>query len=191
MPQRFSISRSRSNGNKAVPPGRKQPPNTGKAPVKISRKTTRKHRRGKETLQRAANFTTTRAKPGSVKTTRKYYKKPGCKSMKSTNLIITLVVALCEIKHFQKGIGFLIPKLPFQRLVRDICYDYDDSKSFRWQSSALGALQEAVESFLVTEFESMIFPILNPWVGLLIGVQKENGCTGTGVQSRVSFFKHP
>ncbi|EKD15130.1 putative H3 histone [Drepanopeziza brunnea f. sp. 'multigermtubi' MB_m1] len=45
----------------------------------------------------------------------------------------------------------LIKKTPFQRLVREITYDF--KQNFKFQSGALKCLQEASEAFLVREFE--------------------------------------
>ena len=60
-------------------------------------------------------------------------------------------VALREIRRYQKSSDLLIRKLPFQRLVREI--QQDMGKDVRFQSSALLALQEATESYLVGLFE--------------------------------------
>jgi histone H3 len=60
-------------------------------------------------------------------------------------------VALREMKHYMKSTDLLIRKLPFQRLVRDIAKDF--KTELRFQSSAILALQEAVEAFLVGRFE--------------------------------------
>jgi histone H3/H4 len=61
-------------------------------------------------------------------------------------------VALREIRKYQKSTDLLIRKLPFQRLVREIDLDLKNN-SFRFQSSAIGALQEASEAYLVSLFE--------------------------------------
>ncbi len=61
-------------------------------------------------------------------------------------------VALREIKRYQKSTELLIRKLPFQRLVREIVDSYNPDY-FRIQSSALAALQEACEAYLVGLFE--------------------------------------
>ena len=61
------------------------------------------------------------------------------------------VKALREIRKYQKGTDFLIKRLPFQRLVREIAQDY--RHDIRLQSTALFALQSAAESFLVSLFE--------------------------------------
>ena len=59
--------------------------------------------------------------------------------------------ALMEIQRYQKSTELLVCKLPFQRLVREVAQDY--KTDLRFQSSAIVALQEAAESFLVGLFE--------------------------------------
>merc|ERR1719206_1154251 len=56
-------------------------------------------------------------------------------------------VALREIRRYQKSTELLIRKLPFQRLVREIAQDF--KTDLRFQSAAIGALQEASEAYLV------------------------------------------
>ena len=60
-------------------------------------------------------------------------------------------VALREIRKYQKSTDLLIRKLPFQRLVREIAQDF--KSDLRFQSSAVAALQEASEAYLVGLFE--------------------------------------
>uniref|UniRef100_A0A3Q1ETW2 Core Histone H2A/H2B/H3 domain-containing protein n=1 Tax=Acanthochromis polyacanthus TaxID=80966 RepID=A0A3Q1ETW2_9TELE len=60
-------------------------------------------------------------------------------------------VALREIRCYQKSTELLIRKLPFQRLVREIAQDF--KTDLRFQSSAVIALQEASEAYLVGLFE--------------------------------------
>jgi len=60
-------------------------------------------------------------------------------------------VALREIRRFQKSTDLLMPKLPFQRMVR-IAAD-DVQKDVRFQASAIAALQEATEAYIVSLFE--------------------------------------
>ena len=60
-------------------------------------------------------------------------------------------VALREIRRFQKSTELLIRKLPFQRLVREIAAEFKND--LRFQSSAVLALQEATEAYLVGLFE--------------------------------------
>ena len=53
---------------------------------------------------------------------------------------------------YQKSTQLLIPRLPFQRLVRNIVQAVSKN-DFKFKSAALGALQEASEAFLVGLFE--------------------------------------
>ena len=61
------------------------------------------------------------------------------------------VMALREIRHYQKSSALLIRKLPFQRLVREIAQDF--KTDLRFQSAAILCLQEAAEAYLVGLFE--------------------------------------
>ena len=60
-------------------------------------------------------------------------------------------VALREVKKYQRSIEMLLPRAPFQRLVRSICMEHDDS--LRFQPAALYALQEASEAYITGLFE--------------------------------------
>lgn len=60
-------------------------------------------------------------------------------------------VALREIRKQQRSTKLLLRKLPFQRVVRGIAQDF--KADLRFQSTALGALQEAAEAHLVSVFE--------------------------------------
>jgi histone H3 len=60
-------------------------------------------------------------------------------------------LALKEIRKYQKTSELLIRKLPFQRLIREIIHSLDNS--YRVQASAVVALQEAAEAYLVGLFE--------------------------------------
>lgn len=59
--------------------------------------------------------------------------------------------ALKEIRKYQKSTDLLIRKLPFQRLVREIAGDFKND--LRFQGTAILALQEAAEAYLVGLFE--------------------------------------
>ena len=61
------------------------------------------------------------------------------------------VMALHEIRHYQKSSALLIRKLPFQRLVREIAQQF--KTDLRFQSAAILCLQEAAEAYLVRLFE--------------------------------------
>ncbi len=62
-------------------------------------------------------------------------------------------VALREIRRYQKSTELLIRKLPFQRLVREIAQEC--KADLRFQSTAIAALQEAAEAYLVSLFEDV------------------------------------
>jgi histone H3 len=60
-------------------------------------------------------------------------------------------VALREIRKYQKSTELLFRKLSFQKVVREITQEF--KTDCRFQSSALLALQEATEAYLVGLFE--------------------------------------
>ena len=62
------------------------------------------------------------------------------------------LLALREIRCFQKRVDLLIALLPFQRVVCEIAQDFN--MGLRFQSSAILALKEAAEAWLVGLFES-------------------------------------
>ncbi|ELU45387.1 Histone domain-containing protein [Rhizoctonia solani AG-1 IA] len=78
------------------------------------------------------------------------------------------VLALREIRRYQKSTDLLIAKLPFSRVVREVAQDMTTQAGggypagLRWQSSALLALQEATEAYLVHLFEDTCVPQFIP-----------------------------
>ena len=60
-------------------------------------------------------------------------------------------VALREIRKYQKSTELLIRRAPFQRLVREVAQDF--KTDLRFQASAVMALQESCEAYLVGLFE--------------------------------------
>ena len=58
---------------------------------------------------------------------------------------------LMEICRYQKSTELLIRKLPFQRLIREVTQDF--KVNLRFQSSAIMALQQVAEAFLVGLFK--------------------------------------
>ena len=90
----------------------------------------------KQVASKAARKTATTASSGGIKKPHRF--RPG-------------TVALREIRRYQKSTELLIRKLPFQRLVREIAQDY--KTDLRFQSTAVAALQEASEAYLVSLFE--------------------------------------
>jgi histone H3 len=88
------------------------------------------------------------------KTTRTDKKKtaPAIGGVKKLRRFRPGTVALREIKRYQKSTELIIPRTPFQRLVRESVEHYVIT-TFRFQSQALLALQEACEAYLVNLFE--------------------------------------
>ncbi|KAM9354462.1 uncharacterized protein KZ484_012617 [Pholidichthys leucotaenia] len=104
----------------------KSPKKAAKSPKKVAKKTPAAKKAAPKKAAKA------KAKKAAPK------KKPG-------------TVALREIRRYQKSTGLLIHKLPFQSLVREIAQDF--KTDLRFQSSAVMALQEASEAYLVGLFE--------------------------------------
>ena len=73
------------------------------------------------------------------------------------------MVALREIQKYQKSTECLIKRSPFQKLTREISQEYrvcpdgpgTPSIQVRFQSTAIAALQEAAENFIVGLFEDV------------------------------------
>jgi histone H3 len=61
------------------------------------------------------------------------------------------VLALKEIRRYQKTTELLLRTLPFQRLVREITQQF--KADFRYQVGALQCLQEATEAYIIGLFE--------------------------------------
>ena len=105
----------------------------GKCPRKqLAAKTTRKQLAAKASRKHA---------PMSgvpVKTRKKRRFRPGTR-------------ALLEIRKYQKSTELLIRKMPFQRLVREISQQF--KTDLRFQSTAILAMQEASEAYLIGLFE--------------------------------------
>uniref|UniRef100_A0A6C0BN48 Core Histone H2A/H2B/H3 domain-containing protein n=1 Tax=viral metagenome TaxID=1070528 RepID=A0A6C0BN48_9ZZZZ len=60
-------------------------------------------------------------------------------------------VALRQIRKYQKSTDLLLRKLPFQRLIREVAAEYKED--LRFQATAIEAIQEASENFLVNLYE--------------------------------------
>jgi len=103
-----------------------------------TKQTARKSTGGKAPRKQLATKAARKSAPatGGVKKPHRY--RPG-------------TVALREIRRYQKSTELLIRKLPFQRLVREIAQDF--KTDLRFQGSAVLALQEATEAYLVGLFE--------------------------------------
>ncbi|ODM99205.1 histone H3 [Orchesella cincta] len=106
-----------------------------------TKQTARKSTGGKAPRKQLATKAARKSAPatGGVKKPHRY--RPG-------------TVALREIRRYQKSTELLLRKLPFQRLVREIAQDF--KTDLRFQSSAVMALQEASEAYLVGLLRTLI-----------------------------------
>ena len=76
---------------------------------------------------------------------------PGMGGLKKPHRFRPGTVAIREIRRYQKSTELLIKKLPFQRLVKEIAQNF--KSDLRFQASAVIALQEATESYIVNLFQ--------------------------------------
>ena len=104
--------------------------------------------RTKQTARKSTGGTAPR-KHLSTKAARKSLPVPG--GIKKPHRYRPGTVALREIRRYQKSTDLLLRKAPFQRLVREIMQDM--KSDLRCQSTAILALQEAAESYLISLFE--------------------------------------
>ncbi|KAF3840562.1 hypothetical protein F7725_006424, partial [Dissostichus mawsoni] len=124
---------------------------SSKTTMARTKQTARKSTGGKAPRKQLATKAARKSAPatGGVKKPHRY--RPG-------------TVALREIRRYQKSTELLIRKLPFQRLVREIAQDF--KTDLRFQSSAVMALQESSEAYLVG---------LHGVLGQLSGEQQADG----------------
>lgn len=78
--------------------------------------------------------------------------KPAMGGVKQPHRFRPGTVALREIRKYQKGTDLLIRKMPFRRLVREIAESIRNVQ-YHFTSTAMEALQEASEAYLVGLFE--------------------------------------
>nr|XP_020516003.1 histone H3-like [Labrus bergylta] len=131
--KRFSNEQREIRGGSLPPAGL-----SSRRELSRTKQTARKSTGGKAPRKQLATKAARKSAPatGGVKKPHRY--RPG-------------TVALREIRRYQKSTELLIRKLPFQRLVREIAQDF--KTDLRFQSSAVMALQEASEAYLVGLFE--------------------------------------
>jgi len=103
-----------------------------------TKQTARKSTGGKVPRKQVASKAARKTAPASASVKKPHRYRPG-------------TVALREIRKYQKSTELLIRKLPFQRLVREVAQDFKND--LRFQGSAVMALQEAAEAYLVSLFE--------------------------------------
>ena len=67
--------------------------------------------------------------------------------------------SLREIRHYQREHGYICSKIACARLFREIC---DKEKTgLRWQASAIAALQEGFEDYLVNLFHDTVLAAIH------------------------------
>merc|ERR1711969_389930 len=93
-------------------------------------------------------------------------------------------VALREIRRYQKSTELLMRKLPFQRLVREIAGDFKND--LRFQATAIVALQEATEAYMVSLFEDTSCKLAQVTDLRRALVRGQHLNVGTTCQSRLS-----
>ena len=127
-------------------------------PVKPS-KTARKTVAGKRVSAKAAkkqlplNYRKT-----NKNTNKRSYSAPATGGVKKPHRYRPGTVALREIRRYQKSTNLLIPKLPYQKLIREITQDKEGQKreggnEWRWQGTAILASQTAAEDYLTVQLE--------------------------------------
>jgi histone H3 len=70
-------------------------------------------------------------------------------------------VALRDIRKYQKSTKLLLRRLPFSRLVREICQERKRDLDLRWQATAMLAIQEAAEAYIVGLMEDANLCVLH------------------------------
>ena len=95
------------------------------------------------------------AQPNNTDLTRKKRNnsKKGQSHGKMPRIEIREPLALREIRRYQKSTEMLIPKLAFQKCVKEIM-ETKYGQHYKIQAAALGALQEASEAYVVNLFEN-------------------------------------
>jgi histone H3/H4 len=104
--------------------------------------------RTKQTTKKSTGGKIPRSSPGEKSVSKN---KNSSSEIKKSHRFKPGTVALREIRKYQKSTELLIRRLPFQRLVRELAQDYRND--LRFQNSAVLALQEASEAYLVNLFE--------------------------------------
>ena len=139
-----------SSGNEPateVPSTEKTQPTADSSHKKRSKKTVPfAHKKASEAKKKSSKPSSNADKNTATNPTKKPHRfRPG-------------TVALREIRKYQKTGEFLVPRLPFMRLVREIAYTgkdgrVDDNKlQMRWTRDAIEALHEITENYLVKLF---------------------------------------
>ena len=104
-----------------------------------TKQTARKSNAGKAPRKQLATKAARKSAPPSAGVKKPHRYRPG-------------TVALREIRRYQKSTDLLIRKAPFQRLCRELTQKQSRG-DFRFQASAIGALQESSEAYNIGLFE--------------------------------------
>mmetsp|Transcript_6832 Transcript_6832/g.9741 ORF Transcript_6832/g.9741 Transcript_6832/m.9741 type:complete len:173 (+) Transcript_6832:80-598(+) len=115
-------------------------PGAGKAPGKAPGKALREQLAGKAPRKNLATSGAHGAAGRGAATTKKSHR------LKSGQNVLR------EIRQYQKTTDLLLLKLPFQRLIKEICEE-TMRVEVRFQAQAILALQEATEAYMVGLFE--------------------------------------
>ena len=103
-----------------------------------TKQTARKSTAGKAPRKQLATKAARKSAPSTAGVKKPHRYRPG-------------TVALREIRRYQKSTDLLIRKAPFQRLCRELSQKHRGD--FRFQASAIGALQESSEAYNIGLFE--------------------------------------
>ena len=104
-----------------------------------TKQTARKSTAGKAPRKQLATKAARKSAPSTAGVKKPHRYRPG-------------TVALREIRRYQKSTDLLIRKAPFQRLCRELTQKQSRG-DFRFQASAIGALQESSEAYNIGLFE--------------------------------------
>ena len=144
-PARKSVSGPGKAAKKTGPAARKTV--SGKA----AKKTTVSAKAAKKSLPLNRNQNTNRNTKKSIKSA------PATGGVKKPHRYRPGTVAVREIRRYQKSTNLMIPKLPYQKLIKEItvdkCKQTKDGNDWRWQGVAILASQTAAEDYLTVQLE--------------------------------------
>ena len=148
-----------------------------------------------------------KARIGLTSETRKaWLKKTDRKRDQQGHVLRRLVpgsTALREIKFYQRCQAFLIPMLPFSRLVHEVCQDCEFHENpLRWQANAIFSLQCAAEAYLAGFLMDVNLCALHRkvvtidrkdvWLAIQVRGREQVGCkpnvSDTGMHSTATFM---
>ena len=124
-----------------------------KKPQIASKDLSQVKRKLREKMQELCRRWNRRGRIGLTSETARGWLKKGKRQRNAQGHVLRRMIpghtALREIKHYQRCRTFLIPQIPFHRLVREVCNEDPLSTTiFRWQVNALFTLQCATEAYI-------------------------------------------